>query len=181
MKNLFLIAALLIASPASPAIANDHDENVIIVNGIGEVEIPVDNVTLSVNISTRDKSLATSKSLNQKKYDQLLATITDKIGLKKEAIKSNFISINPSYVPCYPTQENPAPKCDRTKVDFYETNRSISLKLEDLSKYDLAIESLANIESVSVNAGQFGVSGISKHHDKAREWQLMKQRQKLKK
>jgi uncharacterized protein YggE len=164
MKKLLIILFLLVSFPAYAA----EEEHSININGIGEVEVAVDNVMISAGINTRSKSLTEAKNENQKKYDSLL-NVLKKSGLEKSAIKSNFVSINPVYVTCYPTPQNPQPQCDTAKLDYYAVTRSIEIKLEDLTKYDALISGLSESGASNVNTGQYGVANISKYRDQARD------------
>ena len=166
MKIILAILTILLSLPAQALDAKE--EHSININGIGEVEVAVDNVRIHVGINTRNKSLLEAKTENQKKYDGLLAVLK-KNGLDKAAIKSNFTSINPVFVPCYPTQENPHPKCDATKIDYYDVNRSLEVKLENLEKYDALVSGLAEGGASNVNTGQYGVTNITKYRDQARD------------
>lgn len=159
---------MLLLFSASNAQAHEKEERSINVNGIGEVEVAVDNVMINVGINTRDKNIAAAKKASQEKYDALLKVL-EKNGLNKNSIKSNFSSINPVYVPCYPTQENPRPKCDATKIDYYDMNRNLEIKLEDLTKYDALISALSEGGATNVYTGQYGVTNIAKYRDQARE------------
>jgi len=165
MNKLAFIFVLLLATSAHAA---DNFEHAININGIGEVEAAVDNVVISAGIDTHDRNLGAAKDENQKKYSNLLSVI-EKAGLAKAAIKSNFVSINPVYVQCFPTSQNPQPKCDNSKIDYYDVNRSVEIKLEDLTKYDALIEGLSEGGASNVNTGQYGVKDIGKFRDQARD------------
>ena len=164
MKKIIFALTLLLTLPAH---ADEFEKRALLTNGTGEVEVAVDNVSLNLNINSRDKDIKKAKAENEKKYQTVLEIITKKHGLSKDSIKSNFVSANPSYVPCYPTPERPALKCDQTKIDFYDVNRSLEVKLEDLTKYDALITDLT-ANATSVYTGQYGVTEMGKHKDEAR-------------
>lgn len=180
MKKIIFLIVFFLSSLTNATAEGWGEKSVIIVSGIGEVEVPVDYVNINLSINTRNKVLNVAKAENQKNYNAVLESLS-KLGIPKDSIKSNFVSINPSYVPCYPTPENPTPTCDQTKIDYYETNRSIGIKLKDLKKYDQVIEKLSQNGTSSVNTGSFEVSDIAKHRDSARELAIASARSKAEK
>lgn len=168
MKIFASIIALFLLAYSCAALAEEKLEHSINVNGIGQVEAAVDNVMIDVSINTRDKVLKTAKEESEKRYNSLLSVIQE-VGLDKSSIKSNFVSVNPVYVPCYPTDQNPHPKCDATKIDYYDLNRNVAIKLDKLEKYDDLISQLSEGGGTHVNTGQYGVTNISKYRDEARD------------
>lgn len=162
-------AFLLFALIASPALADDqYAKSVIVTNGIAEMEVAPDFVTISASLNSRDKDLTKAKKLNDDNYAKILKDLTGKFGMKKSDIKGNSLSINPVYKNCYDEKGN-YKQCDQTIIDYYDVNRSLNIKLTDLTKYDAVLSGLAESGYASVNSGQFGVTEITPHKDKVRD------------
>ncbi len=167
MKKIFTF--LLLALIASPAMADDmYSKSVLVTQGIAELEVKPDFVSISANLNSRDKDLAKAKKLNDESYAKILKDLTGKFGMKKTDIKGNSLSINPVYKNCYDEKGN-YKKCDQTVIDYYDVNRSLNIKLTDLTKYDAVLEGLAESGYASVNSGQYGVTEITPHKDKVRD------------
>jgi uncharacterized protein YggE len=154
MRKIFFAAMLLFASSAWA----EPSEHAINISGEG--------VIIDLNINTRDKILAKAKGNDQNKYNAVLQIITKKFNLGKDAIKSSFVYSNPVYVYCDQRQ----PSCDTTKIDYYDLNRRIEFKLDDLTKYDAIIDALSQNKLV-VSTGQYDISEKTKLklNDQARD------------
>lgn len=124
------------------------------VTGKGKVTVVPDEVTITLGVNTEAKDAQTAKSENDKAIDAVLK-FTKQMGISENNIKTQYVSLN-----------------KRTryeeKVDYYAAQQTITIKLEDLDKYEKLVAGLVEQGANTINGVDFSSSKMEEYQKKAR-------------
>ena len=169
MLAIFLLAKTVGEFKQYSAIDNQN-QNVISVNGTGEVYAKADIAEISFTVDEVEKTVALAQQKATDKNNNVIDFLK-KSGVEDKDIKTTGYNINPKYdysvVPCAETMKAPSvqsqsypstaiacPPSSKNILVGYEVSESVDVKLRDISK---AGDILAGIGKLSVS----NVSGLS--------------------
>ena len=146
MKQYILLFSLV----STMAIAQTQTPSVQVV-GEGIVYVTPDVVNISISIEREGLDLKNLRQKNSEEVAKVLET------LSKELPKENFQT---SYVSLY--------KDDYNKINKYRVLQNITIKLEDISKYDSLMNAIFDAGVNRINSVSFDVKNKEKHLQDAR-------------
>jgi len=155
----FLIAATLFVCVSAPC-ASSQDAythpRLISVTGTAEINVPPDQVVLTVAVQTRDRDLTIAKSQHDARAKKVLAEARS-AGIEAKDTQTSSLQMNPAY------SDEKAPR-----FLAYEVAQTIQLTLKDLSKYDSLMTKLIAGGVNSIEGVNFQVADSRKYKDETR-------------
>ncbi|MDE1514686.1 MAG: oxidative stress defense protein [Vibrio sp.] len=156
--KLFAPVVLLLSLLSPPLLAQEWDFPHISTTGYGEVSVSPDMAEFSVKVVESTMNAEQAKAAVDKAVSEFTAKLL-KSGVTQQNISSSNLYINPQYH--YPTNGKP-------ELVGYQASRSMTVRVEDLSKLnqylDIALESGIN----QVNRIQLKVRDQDKYQQQAR-------------
>ncbi len=156
---LVLFAAmLLILASARTASAQDPctRPRLISVTGTAEINLPPDEVTLTMGIDTRDKDLAVAKSKHDARSRKVIS-LAGSVGVEAKGISTTMLTMKPDY------SEEKTPR-----LLGYEVSQTIEITLKDLSKYESLMTKLLDTGVNRVSGIDFRLGDPRKVREEAR-------------
>lgn len=154
------IAAVLILSLASESFACAQEDSrrprSISVSGTAEVQVPPDEVLLTLAIDSTDKDLSVAKTQNDGRVRKLIA-LAKHAGVEEKHVQTSALTMEPEY------SEEKIPKF----LDF-KVSQTLVVELLDLSKYDTLMTDVLRAGVNRVDGLQFIVAEPRKFRDGAR-------------
>lgn len=145
MKKSNLILGLLFALSFYQVQAQQQPLPPLVnVSGVGEVRVQPTEVVVNLGVETREKTLEAARTETDKKAAAIINYLK-KQGLDERDIQTSYVTLQPMY--------NGA-EYGRTNPDFYLAQKSMTIKMKKLDKFD---ELMAGLYKVGVNQ----VSGIN--------------------
>lgn len=145
MKKLVLPILMLVMTSA---IAQQKPS--VNVNGVGEVVVVPDEVTVTLSVENEAKTAEAAKKENDAVVDDVL-DLTKKLGIKQNDVQSQYVRL-------YKSVDY------KTKVATYRATQTIAVKLRDLKKYDAVMSQL-------LESGVNGIQGVSFSSSKQDEYE----------
>jgi len=170
MRYMIALAAMLsLHMLTAPAARADHDKPLrsIAVSGEAEVRVVPDQALISMTAENRGRSLVEAKAANDKAVSTFIAYATEKLGVDKKHIQTDFVSIEPVYRQCNYDDEMQG-RCDPLQISYYNVRKGIQVRLTDLSKYETLVTGALSQGVSHINDIQFQTSELRKHRDTAR-------------
>lgn len=151
-----------------PALTQDFlpRPRLISVTGTAEVNVPPDEVVLSLGVESRDKDLSIAKSQHDRRVKKLLAE-AHSAGVEEKNIHTSALQMRPEY------SEEKVPR-----FLAYEVSQTIQVTLKDLSKYESLITKLLEAGVNRVDSVEFLVAEPRKYKDEARAKAIRAAREK---
>ncbi|TQD39382.1 SIMPL domain-containing protein [Haloflavibacter putidus] len=163
MKKAGILIALFLVSIGVSA-QNKTDRPGISVNGIGIVNVTPDQVLINVGVSHEGDTAKEVKNKTDKDIDAVLNFLkTEKIASKN--IKTEYLNLNKRYD-------------HSSKSDRFYASQSISIKLEDITKYETVISGLMQSGINRINGVAFESSKIELYKTQARKKAIQNAREK---
>lgn len=134
------------------------------VTGTAEIQVVPDTATFSFTVSKKNKSVAVAKKEN----DETIAKVTSlakQFGVAATDVKTDFIRVSEA------TKSVRIPDSDddyENVPDGYIVNRSLVIKLRDMTKFESFLTALIDAGVTNVNNVVFSSSEIRKYMDQAR-------------
>lgn len=159
-SSLKTIAAVLILWLATASFVCAQEDTrrprSISVSGTAEVQVPPDEVLLTLAIDSTDKDLSVAKSQNDGRVRKLIA-LAKRAGVEEKHIQTSALTMEPEY------SEEKIPKF----LDF-KVSQTLIVELLDLSKYDALMTDVLRAGVNRVDGLQFIVAEPRKYRDEAR-------------
>lgn len=146
-----MIIVTLITGMATQAQETTPTVNVM---GEGKVTVVPDEVTIRVGVETTGKEAAAVKTENDKDVDEVLR-FTKKMGIPENHVQTEYVQLNKNY-----DYQN--------KTYNFRANQTISIKLEDLDKYEELMSGLVASGINNIAGVNFASSEIEKYKSQAR-------------
>lgn len=162
MKKLLFYTLLLF----SVAGYSQQNQAVISVTGEGIVNVVPDNVVIRARIEHTGKSAAEVKKQNDQVVNQVIQYLKSQ-GIPSKNFQTQYINLNKDYN-------------YNSKETFYSANQSISIKLEDLSKYEKLMSGLLESGLNRIDGIQFQSSRQDELETEARKRAILDALQKAK-
>ncbi|WP_026461890.1 SIMPL domain-containing protein [Adhaeribacter aquaticus] len=166
MKPLFAfvlfclsLSAFAQVQPALPPLVS--------VTGLGEVKVAPDQIALNVGIDVRDKNLENARRQNDQKIAALLNYLK-RAGIDAKDIQTTNLSVYPNYVGEY----------GQTTPEFYMTQKSITVTIRDIKKFDEILTGIYKTGANRVEGIEYRTSELQKHREQARKLAVQAARQK---
>jgi hypothetical protein len=153
-----IVVSLLFITSTPPCSAQDpfHRERLIRVVGTAEINVPPDEVVLSLSVESHDKVLAVAKKQNDERVKNILL-LAREAGVGQVDIKTSNLRMNPDY-----SYDNVP------RFLGYEVSQTIGITLKDLSKYETLMTQTLEAGANRVNSVSFQVAEPRKFRDEAR-------------
>lgn len=168
--NVVLLACLLAAIPVAPAIAQSESPaspRLITVTGEAQVNVPPDQVILSLGVESSNKQLKLAKDLNDQRVKQVMAAAAA-LGVPNKDIQTDHISIEPRYRDNYEQR------------DFvgYFVRQTVEITLKDISQFEALLSDTLEAGANYVHGIEFRTTELRKYRDQARLLAIQAAREK---
>ena len=158
---------IMILAPTAQA-DTDKPLRSISVSGEAEVRVVPDQALISMTAENRNANLLEAKQANDKAVSSFMAYATQKLGVEKKHIQTDFVSIEPVYRQCNYDDEMSG-RCNPLDIAYYSVRKGIQVRLGDLTQYEQLVTQ-ALLHGVSrIDNVQFLTTQLRKHRDTARE------------
>jgi uncharacterized protein len=166
--NSIVVVSVFLSLFTLPALTQDFlpRPRLIAVTGTAEVNVPPDEVVLSLGVESRDKDLAIAKAQHDARVKKLLAEAHD-AGVEGKYIQTSMLQMQPDY------SEEKVPR-----FLAYQVSQTIQVTLKDLSKYERLISKLLESGVNRVDSIEFLVAEPRKYKDEARAKAIKAAREK---
>jgi uncharacterized protein len=153
MKSLLAALAAITLFAAVPAFGATPTE--ITVVGTGTVSSAPNQAIVSGTVETNAATAADAVSESNVVYDRLVQAV-QKIGIKREAIRLSFYSIN--YVP-KPQEQMATPNFPQRYG--YTVNRSFTITTRDVAQAGPVVDAVTSVDSTTIGGVDFGLTDTS--------------------
>jgi len=161
MKVLFLNICLFIAATT---MAQSNMEALVTVTGEGKIIAVPDEVTINLGVETTGKDPKTVKTENDKAIDAVLK-YTKKMGITQNNVKTEYVNLNKNH------------NYD-TKTTTYTARQTMSIKMENMDKYEEVVAGLMTEGVNTINGIQFSSSKQEEYEQKARTQAILNAKEK---
>jgi uncharacterized protein YggE len=155
MKTQCILAFLLLPFVAQ-AQFYPNQGNTVSVSGDAEIKAVPNQVVLALGVETRDKSLATARAQNDAAVRSVLDTMA-KSQVDPTDVQTDFMQVNIHYNSSL-----------HTIVDYYEVEKSISVTLKDVSKFEPLLSAALEAGANHLYGVEFLTTELRKYRDQAR-------------
>jgi uncharacterized protein YggE len=153
LSSLALAAALII----SPALA--QASHTLTMGGHGEVKTAPDMVSVNAGVTTSAATAAAALNANTAHMKGVFAAL-EKLGVPEKNIQTVNFSVSPQYTN--------AANNERPRLDGYQVNNEVSVRLDDVSKLGAALDALVSAGANQMNGIAFAIRDPAPLLDKAR-------------
>lgn len=161
----FLLQLAMTVAPATPV------DRTISTSGDAEVKVAPDQVQVMLSVVTADKTVAKSKAANDDRVAKTLAVL-QKSGIAPKDLQTDQLSIEP-------VNDSNGYSYSKTKEpDGYQTRRSITVLLRDVTKFEALLTAVLESGTNHVDGISFQTSELRKHRDAARSMALKAAKEK---
>ena len=149
------------------SLASGQVHSTIQVSGKAEIRIAPDLVDITLGVEVFDKDLLSAQEEQNKRVAAVIARLK-KAGIEDKDIQTDRVSIRPRHGD------------DRSKIKpiGYEVDRSVSITLRDIGKFDEVLTAALQAGATDVSGINFRTTELLKHRDAARIAALRAARQK---
>ncbi|MCX2740866.1 SIMPL domain-containing protein [Pontibacter anaerobius] len=153
---LFFVAALPVQAQQGQVLPP-----LVSVNGTGEVRVQPNEVVVNLGVETRGKSLDEARKETDKKAAAIISYLK-KQGVDAKHIQTSYVTLRPVYS---------SGEYGRTSPDFYLAQKSMTVIIKKLNKFDELLSGLYEVGANHVDGVQFQVSNseIEKYKAEARK------------
>lgn len=163
----FMIACFTVMLFSGAAFA-DAPNRTINVTGEAEINVVPDQVIISMTAQSRGGVLTTTQKENDRTVAEFLDFVTKKLDVDKKHVQTDFTNVQPAYKQCNYRDEQSG-KCSSMEVSYYNVQKGIQVKLNDLETYETLISKALELGITHINNIQFITTELRTHRDKARE------------
>lgn len=153
---LFFINFFNLSYPISVVTSQRSSELSVV--GEGKVDVVPDTAYVNVGISVSNESTVSEVQNKINEVNNKIIDALSTLNIDKKDIKTSNYSINPNQ-----TFENGV-----TKINGYNGNASVSIKLTDINKVAQVIEQATNAGANQVQGARFSVDNPDKYREEAR-------------
>lgn len=167
--NALLIAviAVLLTGSALPKVQADTTttpvRRTINVTGEAQVNVPPDEVIMTLGLETHDQSFEVAKHENDQRLADFLALVKA-YNIPSDQVRADFIGISPYY----PYQTN----------NTFVVRKTVVVTLKDISKFEDFLTLAVNSGVTSVQSIQFQTTELRKYKDQARAMAIQAAKEK---
>jgi len=164
---ILLLTVIFLISFKKDGMKGVHAQREVSVQGTATITASPDVANVSFDLTAKEKTPQDAKKAN----DELsikLNDILNKYNIKEAGLKMNYINIRPQY-----EYHN-----SRSEVIGYVAQKTITIKIKDIEKYDSFINDILAIGISNVNSVEFTVEDLVAVRNKARTKALEAAREK---
>lgn len=154
MKTAFILFVTIIGSLGLQA-QQVNQIPMVMVTGEGIVKVVPDQVTIKSRIEHEGNDAVEVKRMNDVVVDKVIKYLKSE-GIPEKNIKTDYVNLNKNYN-------------YNEKTYSYAANQAISIKLEDLKKYEKIMSGLLDSGLNRIDGIQFESSEMEKHKSEARK------------
>lgn len=166
-STFLLLCGILSAAPFTVLLAAEK-QRTITVSGEAKVRVAPDQIIISMAALNKEKTLDAAKKDNDRTVKSLINYFTETLNIDPKYVQTDYLSVNPVYYSCNRNDEREG-RCDPLKIQYYNLEKGIQVRLEDLKKYEAVIAKSLELGVNKVGNVQFITTELRKHKDKARE------------
>ena len=160
-----LTSVLVLASSAG---AQSPAPRTISVSGSAEIRVTPSLVNLVVGVETRNRSLATAKSENDRRVQAIVRSM-QALGVEPKDIQTDYVNVNPDYT----TRDDTV-----IVLRYYMVRKTVAIALKDVTKFERALSDALQSGANHVLNVQFLTADLRKHRDDARARAIAAAREK---
>ncbi|WP_242918046.1 SIMPL domain-containing protein [Pontibacter liquoris] len=138
------------------------------VTGVGEIKVQPDQVLLNFGVEVRDKNLDQARKQTDAKAAAVISYLK-KQGIDAKNIQTSYVNVQPVYN---------GDAYGRTSPDFYMAQKSMTVLIKKLDKFDQVVAGLYEVGVNRVDGISFQVSDLDKYTAEARKKAVNNARQK---
>ncbi|WP_266205887.1 SIMPL domain-containing protein [Pontibacter kalidii] len=156
LLSLFFVSALSVQAQQGQVLPP-----LVSVNGTGEVRVQPNEVVVNLGVETRGKTLDEARKETDKKAAAIISYLK-KQGVDAKHIQTSFVTLQPIYN---------SGEYGRTTPDFYMAQKSMTVTVKKLDKFDELLSGLYGVGVNHVHGVQFQVSDadVEKYKAEARK------------
>lgn len=129
------------------------------VSGTGEVRVQPTEVVVNLGVETRAKTLDAARKETDSKAAAIISYLK-KQGVDAKDVQTSFVTLRPVYT---------SGEYGRTSPDFYMAEKSMTVTIRKMNKYDEILAGLYDVGVNQVNGVQFQVTDLEKYKAQARK------------
>lgn len=164
---VLLLTVIFLISFRRDGASSKHMQREVSVQGTATITASPDIANVSFEISAKEKTAQAAKDANDR-LSSKLNEILKKYDIKESDLRMNYINIRPQYE----YHDN------RSEVTGYVAQKTITIKIKDIEKYDNFINDLLAIGISNINSVEFTVEDLVVVRNKARTKALEVAREK---
>lgn len=143
-------------APVTAYAATTSAKKVISTTGEATISVTPDMAVLTLGVQSTDKDVKVAYNDNKTKMDAILKELSN-LGIEKKDIKTTTFSVNPNY----------DWSDGSSKLIGYNVTNLVTVKIRDLSKVGIVLESAILQNSNAINGLEYKVSDNSKNYKAA--------------
>ncbi len=166
MRSIF--SALIIFTAAATAFAQPVEPlrplpwpPLINVSANGQVKVTPDEAIVQMGIEARDQSLEEAKLQHDTKLADVMRFLQEN-GVEAKDVQTDYVRIQPNY----------QYEFSRVRPILYIVERTLTVRLRDLSKFDVILTGLLKNGAQMVHNTEFRSTQLEKHQEEARQQAL---------
>jgi len=144
--------------------AQSNMDALVTVTGEGKIVAVPDEVTINLGVETTGKDPKTVKAENDKSIDAVLK-YTKKMGITQNNVKTEYVNLNKNY-----NYDN--------KTTTYTARQTMSIKMENMDKYEEVVAGLMTEGVNTINGIQFSSSKQEEYEQQARTQAILNAKEK---
>lgn len=156
---LYGVKLFNISYPLTIAITTTTKTTELAVVGEGKIEIVPDVATVDAGITVNNLPTAEEAQNEISKVNNEIINAMKKLGIAKTDIKTSNYSVNPNY-----SYQN-----DKNRIDGYNGNASVTIKVKSMQLVPKVIEAATNAGANQINGTRFSVETPEKYRELVRE------------
>lgn len=137
------------------------------VSGSAEVKVPPDEIYLDLGVEVRHKDLDAGKAESDRKVAAVLTSVRA-AGAAEQDVQTDYLAIEPNY----------DVEVSRTVPVTYTLQRSIGVRLRQVSGFERVLTSALKAGANHVHGVEFRTSELRRHRDAARQLAVRAAREK---
>lgn len=157
VTSLLVLSAIVLATSRPACGQQAGSPPLVNVTGEAEIRVAPDVVVITFGVEARATGLDDAISAHSEKTSKLISHIK-KAGIEEKHIQTDYINIRPSY----------DHRVSRTKPSHYEINKSVTVRVTDIKKFESLLASALKNGATHVHGVRFLSSELRKHRDAAR-------------
>lgn len=142
-------------------------EGEVSVEGFATITVSPDVANVSFELSSKEKTASEAKDANDAKQIKM-GDVLKKYNIQEKDLKMNYINIRPYY------EHNNG----RSEIVGYIAQKTITIKIREIEKYNAFIDDLLKIGISNVNSVEFTLEEVNSTKNQAREKALEVAREK---
>jgi uncharacterized protein YggE len=162
MMKSCVLAGIVAAALASPALAQPDLQPAISVSGEATISVPPDLAQIDAGVASDAKTAKEAAEVNNAAMSKVLAALKG-AGIEEKDYQTARLSLQPQYAPPAPGRQTPP------AIIGYRASNRVTIKVHDLTKVASVIDTLVAAGANDIGNVGFTVAQPSKLLDEVRE------------